>query len=124
MSVELADGFADRLLLYCDQAHVVLRGAQPSALAMDAMNAARDRLYEVPHPDEDDCFIHLATEVTAGPDGPTFWVDAADAGQDGVLDALISAMLAGLAEAGLTDGTLDCQPGGHVTPGRPHLRLL
>jgi hypothetical protein len=108
MPVELADGFAGRLLEYCDQARVVLRDAQPPALAVDAMKAARRRLYQVPHPDEDEPFIHFAGEVTEGPDGPTFFFDAADAGHGGVLDALISALLAGLTEAGLTGGTLDC----------------
>jgi hypothetical protein len=49
--VELADGFADRLLEYCDEAEVVLRDGQPPDLAFEAMQAARRRLYEVPHPD-------------------------------------------------------------------------
>lgn len=113
MAIELADGFAGRLLRFCDQAQVVLHDAQPEALAVPAMEAARDRLYEVPHPDEeDDPFIHFATEVTVGPGGPAFRFDAADAGYLDVLDRLIAALLAGLAEAGLVSGTLDCQQAG------------
>jgi hypothetical protein len=107
--VELADGFADRLLDYCGQAHVVLRDGQPQALAFEGMQTARRRLYEVPHPDEEDmCFIHWAAEVTAGPDGPTFWFDAADAGYCDTYKALVSALLTGLTESGLVSGTLDC----------------
>jgi hypothetical protein len=108
MAIELADGFANRLLEYCSQATVVLRDGQPQALAFEAMRAARERLYEVPHPDEDACFIHFANEVTAGPDGPMFWFDAADAGYRDMYKALISALLAGLTESGLVSGTLDC----------------
>jgi hypothetical protein len=52
------------------------------------------------------CFIHFADEVTAGPDGPTFWFDAADAGCFDTYKALISALLTGLTEAGLASGTL------------------
>jgi hypothetical protein len=109
VGVELADGFADRLLEVCDQARVVLRDAEPESLGVAGMEAARSRLYEVPHPDEDAPFIHFADEVTVGPDGPTFWFDAADAGYQDVLGRLIAALLAGLSEAGLVSGTLEVQ---------------
>ena len=112
VAIELADGFVNRLLEYCDQATVVLRDGQPQALAFEAMRNARRRLYEVPHPDEDACFIHFADEVTAGPDGPTFWFDAADAGYCDTYKTLISALLTGLAEGGLVSGTLDCMLAG------------
>lgn len=109
MAIELAAGFAGRLLANCDQARVVLRDAEPETLGVAAMQAARRRLYEVPHPDEDEPFIHFADEVTTGPDGPAFWFDAADAGYQDTLGQLIAALLDGLAEAGLVSGTLDCQ---------------
>ena len=109
VAIGVADGFAERLLAVCDQAQVVLRDGQPIELAVAGMQAARRRLYEVPHPDEDAPFIHFADEVTVGPDGPTFWFDATDAGYQNTLDRLIAALLAGLAEAGLVSGTLDCQ---------------
>jgi hypothetical protein len=112
MPIQLADGFAGRLLDFCDQAQVVLHDAEPRDLAIPAMQAARRKLYEVPHPDEDDAFVHFADQVTVGPDGPTFWFDAADAGYQDALDGLISALLAGLAGAGLVSGTLDCQQAG------------
>ncbi|HEX7168709.1 MAG TPA: hypothetical protein VF230_17145 [Acidimicrobiales bacterium] len=54
-----------------------------TSATVEALRAARDALFELPHPEEPgEPLPSYASDVVVGDRGPTFWFDAADLGPD------------------------------------------
>ena len=105
--MNIAEGLAAYMAESSGAVHIELRGASDEQVALRAMNAAKDALYEVPHPEEpDDPLSSFSSDVAVGERGPAFWFDIADAeAEEGLIDSVIEALAAALNREG-ADGML------------------